>query len=280
MAFPVIEKAPQSAPLNVAVRRDTWWVKPLLTVIGLLTFAIYATWRAFEASNYFYPWSVEHGAHHHASYISPFYSPLIETGWKLGEWTISPAFYILVFPLAFRMTCYYYRQAYYRSFFQDPVACAVPEPGFRKSYSGEQAFPLILQNLHRYALYAALIFLVFLAYDALKAFTFYENGQTKFGVGIGSLIMLANVVLLSGYTFGCHSFRHLVGGKLDCFTCPRGGDHANATIKSGYKAWKIVTMFNLNHMQWAWTSLFGVILTDLYIRSVAIGAIPDVHFVF
>lgn len=275
MAFPVIEKPAQSAPLNVAVRRDTWWVKPLLTVIGLLIFAVYATWRAMESAYFAYPWHPEvAGAHHHASYISPFYSPLIETGWKLGGWTISPAFYILVFPLSFRLTCYYYRQAYYRSFFQDPVACAVPEPSFRKSYKGEQAFPFILQNLHRYALYAALIFLIFLWYDALKAFTL----DGRIGMGLGSLIMLVNVILLSGYTFGCHSLRHLVGGKLDCFTCPHGGDHANAKVNTGYKLWGVVTNFNLNHMQWAWTSLFAVILTDLYIRSVALGAIPDIRF--
>jgi hypothetical protein len=99
------------------------------------------------------------------------------------------------------------------------------------------------------------------------------------GVRLGSLIMLANVVLLTGYTFGCHSLRHLVGGKLDCFTCPHlgGGEH-HYQLKSGYKAWKIVTMFNRNHMEWAWTSLFGVILTDFYIRLVATGTIADFTF--
>lgn len=275
MALPVIEKPSPSVPLNVAVRRDTWWVKPLLTVLGLTFFAVYATWRAIEGAYYTVPWNPGvAGAHEHASYVSPFYSPLIETGWKLGGWTISPAFYILVFPLLFRLTCYYYRQAYYRSFFLDPPSCAVPEPATRTRYRGEQTFPLIFQNLHRYALYIALLFLVFLWYDALKGFTF----DGRFGIGVGSLVMLGNVVLLSGYTFGCHSFRHLVGGKLDCFTCPRGADHANAQVKTAYKAWRFATAFNVNHMQWAWTSLFAVILTDLYIRSVAAGLITDFRF--
>ena len=248
-------------PLDVAVRHDKWWVKPLLTVMGLGFFAIYATARALE--NKFY----EAGP-----YLSPFYSPHIETGWKIADWTISPAFYILIFPLAFRMTCYYYRQAYYRSFFADPLGCAIPEK--RQGYTGEQRFPLILQNMHRYAMYFALLFLVFLGWDSIKAFDF----DGHFGMGVGSLIMLANIVLLSGYTFGCHSFRHLVGGKMDCFTCPLGGDHANAKVSTGYKAWKIVTFFNMNHMQWAWTSLGGVILTDAYIRAVASGMIPDIRF--
>lgn len=263
MGLPGTEKPAAGVPLDIAVRRDNWRLKPLLTVLGLSFFAIYATWRAFE------------NAHIKAGpYISPFYSPHIETGWHLGAWEISPAFYILIFPLAFRMTCYYYRQAYYRSFFADPVACAVPEG--RKRYLGEQSFPLVLQNLHRYALYFALLFLVFLWWDALIAFNF----DGRFGIGLGSLIMVANVTLLTGYTFGCHSFRHLVGGKLDCFTCPLGGDHANARVRPGYKAWRFVTFFNENHMQWAWTSLGAVIVTDLYIRLVSAGIIFDPHIVF
>lgn len=273
MALPATEKPAAKVPLDVAVRHDNWWVKPLLTVLGLGFFALYATWRAFENQYFSYPWYPPGmQGHPEPVYLSPFYSPLIPLRWEIGGWVVSPAFYILVFPLAFRLTCYYYRQAYYRSFFADPLGCAVPERS--KRYTGEQRFPLILQNLHRYALYIALLFLVFLWYDALKAFNFHG----RFGVGVGSLIMLANVVLLTGYTFGCHSLRHLVGGKLDCFTCPLGGDHANAKIRSGYKAWRLVTSFNRNHMQWAWTSLGAVILTDAYIRLVATQVLPDVRF--
>jgi hypothetical protein len=264
MALETVEKPRARAPLGEAVRHDTWWLKPLLTVIGLTIFAVYATWRAFESRYYI-----------SEPYLSPFYSPLIEPGWAINGWVISPAFYILVFPLSFRLTCYYYRQAYYRSFFWDPPACAVPEPSARKSYRGERTFPLVLQNLHRYAMYAALVFLVFLWWDALKAFLFHD----RLGVGLGSLIMLANVVLLTGYTFGCHSLRHLVGGKLDCFTCPHLGTGEHH-VKTGYKLWSLATIFNRNHMQWAWTSLFGVILTDLYIRMVAMGAFLDPRITF
>jgi len=245
-------------PLNVAVRKDDWWLKPLLTVLGLGFFGVYATWRAIE------------GAHYHTGpYLSPFYSPELNFGLNLWGWKVSPAFYILPFPLLFRVTCYYYRQAYYRSFFADPVACAVPEPSFRQKYNGERGFPLVLQNLHRYALYFALLILVVLWYDAIKAF-WHEGGLY---VGLGGPLMVANAVLLSGYTFGCHSFRHLVGGKADCFSCAVGNGEFKTTQRYGF--WKTVTGFNRNHMQWAWASLFSVILTDVYVRLLATGAFSD-----
>src|SRR6267378_2414818 len=107
----------------------------------------------------------------------------------------SPAILILGAPLGFRATCYYYRKAYYRAFFLDPPACAVGESRPHR-YSGESAFPLILQNLHRYFLYVALIFLIILWYDAVRAFWFAGG----FGIGVGSLVLLTNIILLSLYT--------------------------------------------------------------------------------
>ncbi len=93
----------------------------------------------------------------------------------------SPAMLILVFPLAFRMTCYYYRGAYYKAFWADPPACAVGEP--RNEYRGEAKWPLLIQNLHRYALYFALIFIVLLSIDVVKGFRFNNpaTGHAKFG---------------------------------------------------------------------------------------------------
>src|SRR5262249_39112256 len=127
----------------------------------------------------------------------------------------SPAFLILWAPGGFRFTCYYYRGAYYKAFWADPPSCAVGEP--RKSYLGEHSFPLILQNIHRYFMYIAVIFIVLLAYDAWHGYWFMSpvTGKEQFGMGLGSLIMTVNVVLLASYTFGCHSLRHLVGGWLD-----------------------------------------------------------------
>jgi hypothetical protein len=232
-------------------RKDAWWLEPALVAIGFAAFIVYGTYRAFE-NRYF-----EFGP-----YLSPFYSPKILLSW----WKWSPAFLILWIPGGFRATCYYYRKAYYRAFFADPPACAVGDFGGNK-YCGENSFPFILQNAHRYFFYAATIVLAFLWYDMLQAF--YFNGS--FHVSLVGLVMLANVILLSGYSFGCHAYRHLCGGKLNCFS-------TNNTTKERFKIWNFVTALNVNHMQWAWASLFSVGLTDFYIRQVACGAIPDIRF--
>ena len=89
----------------------------------------------------------------------------------------------LVFVLGFRLTCYYYRKAYYRAFWRSPVACAVREP--HASYSGETRFPLLGQNLHRYFWYAAVLVAILLSYDVTQAF---RGPDGNFGFGIGSLI--------------------------------------------------------------------------------------------
>jgi len=85
--------------------------------------------------------------------------------------------------------------------------------------------------------------------------------------------MLLNVVLLTGYTFGCHSFRHLIGGKLDCFSC----DDDNKP-RTRYNLWARVTVLNGRHGTWAWLSLFTVATTDIYIRWLA--ANPDITHLF
>jgi hypothetical protein len=167
--------------------------------------------------------------------------------------------------LGFRATCYYYRKAYYRAFFLDPPACAVGESHPHK-YRGETAFPLILQNLHRYFLYLALIFLIILWYDAIHAFWF----DRRFGIGAGSLVLTANIILLTLYTFSCHSLRHIAGGKVDCFSCVSFGGPRRTT-------WRGLSFLNEHHMLFAWLSLVSVGLADLYIRLVASGSIQDLR---
>ena len=71
-------------------------------------------------------------------------------------WTISPALLILIFPLGFRLTCYYYRKAYYRSFWWPRRPARWPTR--HGTYTGETRFPLILQNIHRYFFYFGLVF--------------------------------------------------------------------------------------------------------------------------
>jgi hypothetical protein len=255
-----------------STRIDAWWVGPLLTVLGLGAFFGYATWRAFEGAWYFAN-----------PYLSPFFSPLVFVdstppgaapvehalfgGWPVWwpEWAIlpaSPAIFILAFPGLFRITCYYYRKAYYRSVFASPPGCAV-NPLPRRKYRGE-TFLLLFQNLHRYALYAAIVFIFILTCDGLLAF--FRDG--KFGIGVGTIVLLINPILLGAYTFGCHSWRHLIGGRLDCFSC-------DAPSRLRHGAWKKVSWLNERHMLFAWMSLFWVGFTDVYVTLVSRGIIHD-----
>lgn len=246
-------------------RRDTWWVQPLFTFLGLSTFVVYATWAAFQNEHYFLD-----------PYLSPFYSPELfgssphawfgpKPAWWPGWLPFSPALIILPIPGAFRFTCYYYRGAYYKAFWADPPSCAVGEP--RKSYCGEASFPLILQNVHRYFMFITHFVLTILAYDVWKALWFPNpaTGGVQFGVGLGTIVLATNLVLLSCYLFGCHSLRHVVGGMCDSLrkNSPR------------HQVYQCVSHLNKRHMNWAWASLFSVGLSDLYIRLCSMGILTD-----
>ncbi|HSF16153.1 MAG TPA: succinate dehydrogenase [Vicinamibacteria bacterium] len=248
----------------VTSRRDGWWVVPLLTFLGLSAFVVYATWAAFQGAHYEY-----------GNLLSPFYSPVLygdsahslfgpKPAWWPGFLPFSPALLILWAPAGFRLTCYYYRGAYYKAFWADPPACAVGEP--RKSYCGEAALPLVVQNIHRYFFYLATGFLFILAYDAWKAMWFSDaSGNESFGVGVGTVVLTLNVIFLSGYTLGCHSMRHLVGGVLD----------AISKSPARKKAYDCSSYLNRRHMNWAWTSLFWVMFSDVYVRLCSMGIWSD-----
>jgi hypothetical protein len=248
-------------------RRDAWWAGPLVTGLVLGSFVVYTTFRIFQNAYFQYGHGVEGTAlPEYAYFLSPMYSPLLVLPAWVPNW-VSPAMLILWMPGGFRLTCYYYRKAYYRAFFLDPVACAVGEP--RDQYKGETHL-LLFQNIHRYFLYIAIVFIFILGYDALHTFVWPKGEGFTFGMSIGSIVLTTAVVLLALYTFSCHSLRHLVGGNVDCFSCVRGG-------QARYKAWRGVTRINEHHMFWAWTSLFGVTLADLYIYMVASGRIHDIR---
>ncbi|MGH2625896.1 MAG: hypothetical protein ACRDHY_04510, partial [Anaerolineales bacterium] len=231
---------------RTGMRTDAWWMQPLLVVTALTAFGVYTFWAAWQNAHFRY----EAGGAH---YLSPFYSPYIPESFLVSiglpregifHNLLSPAFFILWMPLVFRATCYYYRKSYFRSFFADPLACAVREPK-KGNYKGETGL-FVLNNLHRYALYLAIFVVVVLWWDTIVAFTWRDEatGALEFGVGVGTLVLLLNVVLLSAYTFGCHSFRHIVGGQLDCFSCENFNQER-------YKWWRSVTSLNKNHMLWA-----------------------------
>ena len=261
-------------------RSDNWWIEPLLTGFGFLCFVVYTTWAMFQGNYYW--WSG--GSEGFGGYLSPFYSPLlfieqniagaapIAHAW-FGPWPdwmpnlipVTPAILILAGPLSFRMTCYYYRKFYYRAYFLSPPACTVMGNS-TKNYKGETAL-LVIQNLHRYTLYIAIGFVLVLSYDAMLSF--FRNG--KLGIGVGSIILFLNPILLAGYTFGCHAFRHLTGGQENCFTCPQGKE------KIRYKIWQGVTKLNIRHMFWAWISMIWVAFTDIYVRMVSKGIWIDLN---
>ncbi|HWE66599.1 MAG TPA: hypothetical protein VG298_08135 [Acidimicrobiales bacterium] len=267
---PVAIAGARGGPDKPTLRADRWWLEPLVTVTVLTAFVIYSTWAAFINKDYYV------GALAHRNLISPFYSPCLTGSCVTGShpfgvlieaWHISPALLILIFPLGFRLTCYYYRKAYYRSFWWSPPACAVADA--HGSYSGETRIPLILQNVHRYFFFLLLIFNTILTIDAVEAFK-QPGNPSGWGVSVGALILTTNAVFLWLYSLSCHACRHFCGGQVKSF--------AKHPIR--HKMWKIVSPLNAQHMRIAWISLFGVAICDIYVRLVASGAFHDPGFHF
>lgn len=251
-------------------RRDLWWIEPAATAAGLVLLFGYLTVRAFDAT---YVW--------YDPYVSPAVAPPVFTpasgypgavpverawfgafpAWWPAFLPQTPALVLPWIAIAFRLTCYYYRGAYYRSFALSPPSCTVR--GLPRRYRGETAL-LVFQNLHRYALYGGLFLLMCLWWEGVAAF--FRDG--RLGIGVGTVVMLMNAALLSAWTLGCHSWRHLIGGRLDCFTCEAG-------ISPRYGAWTATSWLNERHMAFAWASLVWVAFTDLYIYLVSSGTIRD-----
>jgi len=276
--LPLPQVLPTPRSFGETNRRDGWMAQPIAVALGFTAFIVYSTLRAIEGKYFL-----------HGEYLSPFYSPLLfdmpgaaATGhaW-FGAWpswipgaiagiSLSPAFFILWAPGGFRFTCYYYRGAYYKAFWGDPANCAVGEPGFRgKRYRGERWLPLVMQNVHRYFLYVAIVFIVLLAWDAVKSYVFTgTDGTRSFGIGVGSLVLTLNPIFLGCYTFGCHSLRHLIGGR---------NDKVGTSASKG--AYDCVSCLNRRHMLWAWVSLFWVGFTDFYVRSVSAGWFTDLRII-
>lgn len=277
--MPYADTLPKQRGFAVTTRPDAWWVQPLAVFLGFTAFIVYSTWAGFQGVHDMqtgHPsyWFGGNGA----DYLSPFYSPEIwgvsphallgkTPSWWPSFAPYSPAFLILAIPAGFRFTCYYYRGAYYKAFWADPINCAVGEP--RKSYLGERYLPLILQNVHRYFLYLAVIFIFILSYDAFLAMWYTDaTGAKHFGIGVGTVVMTLNAVFLAMYTFGCHSLRHLIGGFLD----------SKSKAPTCAKMYNCVSCLNTRHMMWAWISLFWVGFTDVYIRLCATGHLHDYVF--
>lgn len=250
---------PRAAITARTLRTDRWWLAPLVTFVGLGAWVTYATVRVFMHQWFF----VEEYL-----YLTPFYSPcLTDLCGPAAEFgTPLPAFFLipeaaltLPFLLLFRLTCYYYRKAYYRAFWLSPPACAVPDG--HKTYSGETRFPLIFQNAHRYAFYAAVIISLINTWDAVHA-------QTT-GLGLGNVILWINVLMLWAYTASCHSCRHIIGGRMKHFS--------KHPVR--YRLWTFVSTLNARHMQLAWITLGTLALTDFYIMGLAAGWFTDLRII-
>ncbi len=265
-------------------RTDGWQVEPLLAGLALIVFIIYATFRALQN----YPSELEG-----TNYISPLYTPYLPHWFAMFgihipflekvtngnlSWVLSPALFILWVPAGFRATCYFYRRVYYRSLFTAPAACAVdvnPKSpliallGSGKKYLGEKAFPMVLMNLHRYFFYLAALFIALHTLDVVCSY--FAAGFGGLRVGVGSLVITLDVVLLSLYVFSCHSWRHILGGQIDCFSsCPINEARGHAFQRQ--------SLLNAKHGLFGWISLGWVILADIYITAVSHGYIQD--FVF
>ena len=249
------------------LRRDLWWLEPAGLFVLFSVFVVYSFFAGIANANYYAD-----------PYLSPFYSPCVTANCShltfgvpvIGDWwSFAPAIWVVGFPLSFRVTCYYYRKAYYRSFFWSPAACAVPDA--RSTYGGETTFPFVIQNIHRYTWYVAMVFVVILSYDAVLAFRFpTANGAHAFGIGLGSVLMTANVALIALYTFSCHACRYLLGGRHDRL-------HGRPL---SLRLFQLVSWMNGRHGNYAILSLISVGLVDLYIRLVSMGWLADPRIVF
>ena len=244
---------PQGTGFGATMRKDNWWIGPIGIATLLLSFLVYSTWAAFQGAYYWVPGT---------NYLSPFYSPEF--------WGNSPH------------------------------AIIQGEPSFWQSWMPPfSAALLILWNVHRYFLYAAIVFVFLLAYDGIIAHMFPVNADGSafinvaylangaknpafdaakaiaphhhvFGVSLVSFILILNPLLLAGYTFGCHSLRHIVGGRKDCFA---GGEGCGNGLHFG--AWSFVSLLNRHHAMFAMTSLVVVGLADVVVRLVAMGKMSD-----
>lgn len=228
-------------------RTDPWYVEWFLMTLALTVFLAYAGWATFQGKDYLF---------------GPYRSPFYPFDFRIGN--LSPALFIFWIPVLFRLTCYYWRKVYYRSYFLDPAACAVGE--LRKAYQGENSLPFLLQNLHRYFVYMALILLAFHWKETVHSF--WHQGE--FGLGIGNSILLFDSILLTIYVFSCHALRNIVGGRIKRFSCSSCGP-----IR--YQAWNFISILNERHGIWAWISLISIIVADLYIRLLSWGIIKDIN---
>ncbi len=258
-------KLPVLNGLGRTNRIDNWLKQPLAMGLGLTAAMLYTAWRLF-----LYPESISYELDG-STVMSPIFSPNV-LEWELfglKDWNhpswVNAAVLVLWIPFGFRGTCYYMRRVYYRTFFASPTACWVDEPEINKAlgYQGEKRL-FIINNLHRYFLYAAMLILVIKWWDVTHTLHFHGG----YGMSLGTLVMGIEAFLLTMYVTSCHALRHLAGGSLDRWTTSIGRIRGALFGR--------ISIFNRSHGFWFWTSLTFVFCGDLWVLAVREGHLSDV----
>jgi len=167
------------------------------------------------------------------NYLSPFYSPLFYDtptpsftakthsfhAWSTGARPAggppsspsSPPCSSSGLPAGFRFTCYGFRGHYYKGLW------ATPQLRRRRARLPRQRLPRrnasgpCSSRTHRYFLYVIILLLLVKFYDTYEMLWFFDNPKTPdpahrhFGLGLGSLVLAAEPILLTLYVGGCHS---------------------------------------------------------------------------
>ena len=117
----------RGGPGVATLRKDRWWLQPVVTCRysrpssstrrGPRSRTRTTTWAPTSTAIWSAPST--HPASRHTA------SPAPRPGSPSAAGALSPALLILIFPLGFRLTCYYYRRSYYRAFWWSPPSCAV-----------------------------------------------------------------------------------------------------------------------------------------------------------
>jgi hypothetical protein len=253
-------------------RVDYWWLAPASTAIGLIIFFGYLTFRAFNAT---YVWFESvHQPHGGA----PFFTPV--SGYP-GSVPLDHAWFgnvsLVVAAVSSAVTGILRAGARHcfpshllllpRRVLQGGVHEATELRGGRVTFrlSRRTRAAPVSESAPLHALWRSLPHRLPVVGGPGA---FFKQGH--FGIGVGTVVMVMNAALLTGYTFGCHSWRHLIGGQLDCFTCEQRSVASIRHVEGS-------TWLNERHMAFAWFCLVWVAFTDFYIYLVSSGTIRDLN---
>ena len=237
-------------PLGGTLRKDAWWAGPAATVLVLSGFIVYATLRAFEGNAY------EWGA-----YLSPFYSPFFDVGWAQG---LGPR-------RSSRRRCSSCPGPRASGSLATTTArpTTAPSRGTRRrapSASARRTATTARRSSSSSRTCTAtrctwrVIFLVILWKDAIVGVFGWKDGVH---VGVGTLVMLTNCVLLSGLHVRLPQLPAPHRRQREQLLDGRARQRAPPALEARHACSTSGTML------FAWVSLFSVALTDLYIRMVA-----------